>query len=118
MPGAFNDLAKVTRSHIPAANASARIYVPRVCHNPVWEGRTVPECGEAASSTWPSILAASQSSASTLKLGKPLGSKDSQPWKWKSTPTSDSSLNPTITYSSIPTRKVILDYSDVLHKTT
>ncbi|KAM2262753.1 hypothetical protein ACFXTI_044176 [Malus domestica] len=29
MPDAFNDLAKVTRSHIPAANAPAKIDVPR-----------------------------------------------------------------------------------------
>ena len=30
MPDAFNDLAKVTRSHIPVANTHARIDVPRV----------------------------------------------------------------------------------------
>ncbi|KAM2087774.1 hypothetical protein ACFX1T_031921 [Malus domestica] len=29
MSNAFNDLAKVTRSHIPAANTPARIDVPR-----------------------------------------------------------------------------------------
>ena len=30
MPNAFNDLAKVTRSHIPVANTPARIDVPHV----------------------------------------------------------------------------------------
>ncbi|KAM1418750.1 hypothetical protein ACFXTO_022373 [Malus domestica] len=38
MPDAFNDLAKVTRSHIPAANTPARIYVPRIHQQPTWEG--------------------------------------------------------------------------------
>ena len=52
MPDAFNDLTKVTRSHLPAANTPARIDVPRVGQQPIWEGRTVPEGGEAAPSTW------------------------------------------------------------------
>ncbi|KAM2549922.1 hypothetical protein TB1_014233 [Malus domestica] len=77
MPDAFNDLAKVTRSHIPSVNAPARIYVPHVRPQPAWEGWTVPEGGEAVPSTQQGTLAASQSSASTLKHGRPLGSKDS-----------------------------------------
>ncbi|KAM2434043.1 hypothetical protein PS1_024185 [Malus domestica] len=77
MPNAFNDLAKVTRSHIPAANAPARIDVPCIRHHPAWEGRTVPEGGEVVPSTRPGALAASQSSASTLPCGRPIGSKDS-----------------------------------------
>ncbi|KAM1059420.1 hypothetical protein TB2_023718 [Malus domestica] len=51
MPDAFNDLAKVTRSHIPVANTPARIDVPRVHQQHVWESRAVPESGEAAPST-------------------------------------------------------------------
>ncbi|KAM1851176.1 hypothetical protein ACFX13_015279 [Malus domestica] len=51
MPDAFNDLAKVTRSHIPSVNAPARIYVPHVRPQPAWEGWTVPEGGEAVPST-------------------------------------------------------------------
>ena len=51
MPDAFNDLAKVTKSHISAANTPARIDVPRVRQQPVWEGQTVPEGGEDAPST-------------------------------------------------------------------
>ncbi|KAM0984301.1 hypothetical protein ACFX14_011873 [Malus domestica] len=118
MLDAFTDLAKVTRSHIRAANAPARIDVPRVHHNPAWKGQTVPEDGKAAPSTWPGTMAASQSSAPTLKGGKSLGLKDSQPQKRKSASTSDPSLNPTITHSYIPTHKVILDYGDVLEETT
>ncbi|KAM2555555.1 hypothetical protein TB2_019546 [Malus domestica] len=94
MPNAFTDLAKVTRSHIPAANTPARIDVPR-------QG----------------TLAASQSSASTLKRGRPLGSKDSQPRNRKMAPTSDPSLNPTIAHSSVPTYEVILNYGDVSDET-
>ncbi|KAM1116954.1 hypothetical protein PS1_007390 [Malus domestica] len=79
MSDAFTDLAKVTRSHIPAANAPTRIGVLRVRRNPAWEGQIVPEGERDAPSTWPGILAASQSPAPTLKCGRPLGSKDSQP---------------------------------------
>ncbi|XP_070677974.1 uncharacterized mitochondrial protein AtMg00810-like [Malus domestica] len=49
MSDAFNDLGNVTRSHIPAANTLARTDVPHVSQQPVWEGRTVPEGGEAVS---------------------------------------------------------------------
>ncbi|XP_068314943.1 uncharacterized protein [Pyrus communis] len=74
---AYNDLDKVTRSHIPTTNAFARIDVPRVRHNTPWEGQTVPKGGEVAPSTRLDTLAASQSSAPTLKCGRPHGSKDS-----------------------------------------
>ena len=117
MPDAFNDLAKVTRSHILATNTPARIDVPRVHQQPAWEGWTIPEGGEAAPSKWQGTLAASQSFASTLKRGKPLGSKDSQPRKRKMAPTSDPSLNPTIAHSPIPTHEVILDYGDASDET-
>ena len=59
MPDAFNDLAKVTRSHIPDVNTPARIDVPRVRQQPVWEGRTIPEGREAAPSTRQGTLEAS-----------------------------------------------------------
>ena len=117
MPNAFNDLAKVTRSHIPAANTPARIDVPRVRQQPAWEGRAVPEGGEASPSKLQGTLAASQSSAPILKGGRPLGSKDSQPRKRKMAPTSDPSLNPTIAHSSDPTHEVILDYGDASDET-
>ena len=117
MPDVFIDLAKVTRSHIPAANAPARMDVLNVCRNTALEGQAVPEGGVAASSTWPGTLAVSQFLAPTLKRGKPPGSKDSLPQKRKTTQTSDPSLNPTIAYSSVPTHEVILDYGDVLDET-
>ena len=117
MRNAFNDLAKVTRSHIPAANTHARIDVPRLRQQPAWEGRTVPKGEEAAPSTRQGTLTANQSSALTLKCGRPLGSKDSQPGKRKTTPTSDPSLNPTIAHSSVPTHEVILDYNDASDET-
>ena len=73
-----------------------------------WGGRT---------STRQGTLAASQSSAQTLKRGRPLGSKDSQPRKKKTALTSDPSLNPTIAHSSVPTHEVILDYGGTSDET-
>ncbi|KAM1683262.1 hypothetical protein ACFX14_034438 [Malus domestica] len=117
MPIVFNDLAKVTRSHIPTANTPTRIDVPRVRQQPAWEGWTVPKDGKAIPSMRQGTLTASQSSAPTLKCGRPLGSKDSQPWKRKMAPTSDPSLNPTIAHSPVLTHEVILDYGDALDET-
>lgn len=79
----FTNLAKVTKSHIPATNAPAMTYVPPVCRYTAWEGWTTPECGEATPFTRISTLAASQSSAPILKCGRPPGQKDSQPQKRK-----------------------------------
>ncbi|XP_024164094.1 uncharacterized protein LOC112171092 [Rosa chinensis] len=62
MPDAFTDTAKVTRSHIPAINASARINVQIGQNN----------------------VAANEPSAARLKRGRPVGSKDSVPRKRKS----------------------------------
>ena len=78
MPDAFTDLARVTRSHIPAANMPAKIDVPNVRRAALLEARD-------ANSGDPRTLTASQSSASTHKLGRPLGSKDSHPQKRKPT---------------------------------
>ncbi|KAM2098019.1 hypothetical protein ACFX1R_021481 [Malus domestica] len=117
MPNAFNDLAKVTRSHIPTANTPARIYIPRIHQQPAWEGRTVLEGREVAPSMRQGTLAASQSPVLTLKYGRPFGSNDSQPRKRKMAPINDHSLNPTIAYSSVLTHEVILDYDDALDET-
>ena len=62
MPDAFTDTTKVTRSHIPAANAPARIDVPAGQNN----------------------VAANEPSVARLKRGRPVGSKDSVPRKRKS----------------------------------
>ncbi|CAL9009595.1 unnamed protein product, partial [Prunus brigantina] len=61
MPDAFNDATKVTKSHIPAANAPARIDVHNGQNNAPANG----------------------SSVARLKRGRPLGSKDSVPRKRK-----------------------------------
>ncbi|KAM1510718.1 hypothetical protein TB1_019085 [Malus domestica] len=117
MPDAFNDRANVTRSHMPVANTPVMIDVPHIHQQLAWEGRTIPEGGEATPSTQQGTLVASQSPAPTLKRGKPLGSKDSQPRKRKMAPTSDCSLNPTIAHSSVPRHEVILDYGDASDET-
>ena len=38
MPDAFTDIAKVTRSHIPAANVPARLEVPNKGHGAAYRG--------------------------------------------------------------------------------
>ncbi|KAM1553233.1 hypothetical protein ACFX1X_006196 [Malus domestica] len=117
MPDAFNDLANVTRSHIPAVNTPVKIDVPRVRQQLAWEGWTVLEDGKVAPSMRQGTLVASQSFALTLKRGRPLGSKDSQPWKRKMALTSEPSLNLTIAHSSVPTHEVILNYGDASDET-
>ena len=52
-----------------------------------------------------------------MKHGRPPSSNDSQPWKRKTAPTSDLSLNSTIAHSSVPTHEVILDYDDASDET-
>nr|XP_011465717.1 PREDICTED: uncharacterized protein LOC101293208 [Fragaria vesca subsp. vesca] len=61
MPDAFTDIAKVTRSYIPAANAPAEIDVPTGQNN----------------------VAANEPYVARLKRGRPVGSKDSVPRKRK-----------------------------------
>ncbi|XP_070676286.1 uncharacterized protein [Malus domestica] len=61
MPNAFNDAMKVTKSHIPVANAPTRIDVP---------------VGQKK-------VAANDSFGACMKRGRPLGSKDSAPRKRK-----------------------------------
>ena len=104
MPDAFNDAMKVTKSHIPAANAPARIDVP-VGQNKV---------------------AANDSSGARLKRGRPPGSKDSAPRKRKSR----ARLNPneiiqeekmndtsTIHNSGLPEKENVLDETSVPEET-
>ena len=62
LPDAFTDIAKVTKSYIPAANTPARINIP---------------IGKIA------IMAANESSMTRLKCGRPLSSKDLIPHKRK-----------------------------------
>jgi hypothetical protein len=59
LPDAFTDLNRVTKSHVPAANAPCRIQVP--------EGQ----------------LKIANESKPTLKRGRPIGSKDKNPRKRK-----------------------------------
>ncbi|KAM1614644.1 hypothetical protein ACFX2K_023977 [Malus domestica] len=112
MPDAFTDLARVTRSHIPAANTPAKMDVPNVRRTTLLKAR-------GANSGDPRTLAASQSSAPTQKRGRPLGSKDSHPRKRKTTAQGpeEPTVNPTIAYSFYPTHEEILDYGSVLEET-
>ncbi|KAI5350870.1 hypothetical protein L3X38_003761 [Prunus dulcis] len=100
MPDAFNDATKVMKSHIPAANALARIDVDNRQSN-------VPANG---------------SSISCLKRGRPLGSKDSVPRKRKlMAKMNPNEINgePTIHNSNAPQNgQVLSEKENVLGKTS
>ncbi|BBH05089.1 Disease resistance protein CC-NBS-LRR class family [Prunus dulcis] len=100
MPDAFNDAAKVTKSHIPAANAPARI--------DVHDGQ--------------SNVPANGSSAARLKRGRPLGSKDSVPRKRKlmdKMNPNEINREPTIHNSNAPKEgQVLLDKENVIGETS
>ncbi|BBG98890.1 Disease resistance protein CC-NBS-LRR class family [Prunus dulcis] len=97
---AFNDAAKVTKSHIPAANAPARI--------DVHDGQ--------------SNVPANGSSAARLKRGRPLGSKDSVPRKRKlmdKMNPNEINREPTIHNSNAPKEgQVLLDKENVIGETS
>ena len=78
MPDTFIDLARMTRSHIPAANMPAKMDVPNVRQTSLLEAQGA-NLGDLHT------LVTSQSSALTQKCGRPLGSNDSHPWKRKPT---------------------------------
>ncbi|BBG94674.1 transposable element gene [Prunus dulcis] len=100
MPDAFNDAANVTKSHIPAANAPARI--------DVHDGQ--------------SNVPANGSSAARLKRGRPLGSKDSVPRKRKlmdKMNPNEINREPTIHNSNAPKEgQVLLDKENVIGETS
>ncbi|KAM1800846.1 hypothetical protein ACFX11_032525 [Malus domestica] len=111
MPNAFIYLACVTRSHILTTNMPAKMDVPnvrRIALLEAWDANL----GD------PRTLAASQSSAPTQKCGRPLGSKDSHPWKRKTTTQGpeEPTMNPTIAYSFYATHEKILDYGSILEE--
>ncbi|KAM2668214.1 hypothetical protein EV2_019825 [Malus domestica] len=108
----FTELARVTRSHIPAANAPANMDVPNVRRTYFLEAQDA-NLGD------PCTLAASQSSVFTQKHGKPLGSKDSHPRKRKPMAQSleEPVVNLTVTYSFYPTHEEILDYGSIFKET-
>ncbi|KAM1575785.1 hypothetical protein ACFX10_032180 [Malus domestica] len=111
MPDAFIYLACVTRSHILTTNMLAKMDVPNVRRIALLEARDA-NLGD------PRTLAASQSSAPTQKCGRPLGSKDSHPWKRKTTTQGpeEPTMNPTIAYSFYATHEEILDYGSILEE--
>ena len=69
MPDAFSDLAKVTRSHILAANVSARLEIPNTGYGTI-TGVTTTSNGGVVEAVVPQ-----------RKRGRPLGSMDSRPRK-------------------------------------
>ena len=109
---AFTDLARVTRSHIPAANTPVKMDVLNVRQNSLLEAHD-------ANLGNPRTLPASQSFSPIQKCGRPFGSNDSHPRKRKPTThaSEEPTLNPIVTYSLYPTHEEILDYGSVIEKT-
>ena len=98
MPDAFIDSTKVTKSHIPAANISARIEIPTGKLQSIMTNEPKPR----------------------LKRGRPVGSKDTIPRKRKSvismTPEEHITIKPQVDEQVAPTEAPVkeLSLNDVL----
>ncbi|PRQ53193.1 putative RNA-directed DNA polymerase [Rosa chinensis] len=103
LPDAFSDIAKVTRSHIPAANVPARIDVPNNGHNatPLTLGDgTIAQHGNNV---------ASMAVGPARKRGRPIGSKDTRPRKRAN----EAQINPLIIDTQNPSHENVPDYGYV-----
>ena len=99
MPDAFTDIAKVTRSHIPAANVPARLEVPN-------KGHGVVERDAATTLSGGSVEAV----APQRKKGRPLGSTDTHPRKKRG---SKALTDPLIINVENPSYEIFSDYTYV-----
>ena len=97
MPDAFSDIAKVTRSHIPAANMPARLEIPTTGYGATTGVTTTPSGGVV------------EAVVPQRKRGRPLGSMDSRPLKKASL----AQPNPFIINTGNPSHEIISDYSYV-----
>ena len=101
MPDAFSDIAKVTRSHIPAANVSVRLEVPTK-----GQGTATPAIGgHGAATTLNGGLV--EAVVPQRNRGRPLGSIDTRPNKKASL----TQPNPLIINTENPCHEVISNYS-------
>ena len=94
MPDAFSDIAKVTRSHIPAANVPPRLEIPNTGYGAI-TGVTTTLSGGVVEAVGPQ-----------RKRGRPLGSMDSRPRKKVSLTQPD----PFIINTGNPSHEIISDY--------
>jgi hypothetical protein len=99
IPDAFTDIAKVTRSHIPAANVPARLEVPKQGHNTVGKSVATTHSGSVVEAVAPK-----------RKRGRPLGSVDTRPRKKKE---STAQSDPFIINTENPSHEIVSDYSYV-----
>ena len=104
MPDAFSDIAKVTRSHIPAANVPARIDVPKIRGHDA-TSRVLEHGANVHSGS--DVVA--RPTAPARKRGRPIGSMDSRPRK----KASSAQNNPLIIDVNNPSHENIPDYGYV-----
>jgi hypothetical protein len=97
MPDAFSDIAKVTRSHIPAANVPARLEIPTMGYGTA-RGAATTHGGSVVEAVAPQ-----------RKRGRPLGSMDTRPRKKASLAQPD----PFIIDTGNPSHEIVSDYSYV-----
>ncbi|XP_004309292.1 PREDICTED: uncharacterized protein LOC101304635, partial [Fragaria vesca subsp. vesca] len=102
MPDSFSEIAKVTRSDIPAANVPARLEVPR-------KGTAIPGLGTAAVDG-AAHGGGMEAVAPQRKRGRPPGSVDMRPRKKL---TDKAQVNPLIIDVENPSHEIISDYSYV-----
>ncbi|KAK9907163.1 hypothetical protein M0R45_002408 [Rubus argutus] len=82
LPDAFSDLAKVTRSHIPATNVPARMEVPEKDFKLINAASATQNVGQGTAGATPNVGGdVAQAVAPPRKRGRPQGSRDTHPRK-------------------------------------
>ncbi|KAK9942694.1 hypothetical protein M0R45_008346 [Rubus argutus] len=109
LPDAFSDLAKVTRSHIPAANVPARMEVPEKDFRLIDAASATQNVGQGIAGATPNVGGdVAQAVAPPRKRGRPQGSRDTHPRKRAA-----KAHDPLIIDTQNPTHENIPDYGYV-----
>ncbi|KAK9911207.1 hypothetical protein M0R45_035128 [Rubus argutus] len=109
LPDAFSDLAKVTRSHIPAANVPAKMEVPQRDFRLIDAASATQNVGQGIAGGTPNVGGdVAQAVAPLRKRGRPQGSRDTHPRKRVA-----KAHDPLIIDTQNPTHENIPDYGYV-----
>ena len=120
MPDAFTDIAKVTRSYIPAANVPARLEIPvqRRGTDAVRPGQSAPDAADGGFGNPAAACGgAAGGQAPPKKRGRPQGSTDTRPRKRREKASVDTEALalpvPPIIDVENPSHEIVSDYSYV-----